>query len=167
MLFRSAATAQRIARLALDGIHREYPNQMALVLNSDADVRSPHKSTPAFYGCYDWHSAVHGHWCLVRLLRLFLREFLWEHVLSHLLGRREFWSLEFTVTRDTLDPRADSETVIEAALARIADRSAALRIAGKVDDLRDGVAMAAHAIDGGDAGRALDRLVAVTNEAAP
>lgn len=49
--------------------------------------------------------------------------------LSHLLGRREFWSLEFTVTRDTLDPRADSETVIEAALARIADRSAALRIA--------------------------------------
>jgi len=49
--------------------------------------------------------------------------------LSHLIGRREFWSLDFTVTRDTLDPRADSEAVIEAALARIADRSAALRIA--------------------------------------
>ena len=64
-------TAERIARLALDGLHREYPNQMALVLNSDADVRPPRKSTPAFYGCYDWHSAVHGHWCLVRLLRLF------------------------------------------------------------------------------------------------
>jgi len=66
-----AATAERIARLALDGLHREYPNQMALVLNSDADVRPPRESTPAFYGCYDWHSAVHGHWCLVRLLRLF------------------------------------------------------------------------------------------------
>jgi release factor glutamine methyltransferase len=49
--------------------------------------------------------------------------------LSHLLGRREFWSLDFTVTGDTLDPRADSETVIEAALERIFDRSAALRIA--------------------------------------
>ena len=64
-------TAERIARPALDGVHREYPNQMALVLNSDDDVRPPRKSTPAFYGCYDWHSAVHGHWCLVRLLRLF------------------------------------------------------------------------------------------------
>ncbi len=49
--------------------------------------------------------------------------------ISHLIGRREFWSLEFMVTRDTLDPRADSEAVIEAALERISDRSAALRIA--------------------------------------
>ncbi len=49
--------------------------------------------------------------------------------LSHLIGRREFWSLDFTVTRDTLDPRVDSEAVIEAALARISDRSAALKIA--------------------------------------
>ena len=64
-------TAERIARLALNGLRREYPNQMALVLNSDADVRPPRKSTPAFYGCYDWHSAVHGHWCLIRLLRMF------------------------------------------------------------------------------------------------
>jgi release factor glutamine methyltransferase len=48
--------------------------------------------------------------------------------LSHLLGRREFWSLDFIVTPDTLDPRADSETVIEAALAQVSDRSAALRI---------------------------------------
>jgi release factor glutamine methyltransferase len=49
--------------------------------------------------------------------------------LSRLIGRREFWSLDFTVTRDTLDPRADSEAVVEAALERIPNRSAALRIA--------------------------------------
>lgn len=48
--------------------------------------------------------------------------------LSHLTGRREFWSLEFEVTRDTLDPRPDSETLVEAALAAIPDRDAALSI---------------------------------------
>jgi hypothetical protein len=40
-------------------------------LNSDADVAPPHTLTPAFYGCYDWHSSVHGHWLLVRLIRTF------------------------------------------------------------------------------------------------
>lgn len=49
--------------------------------------------------------------------------------LSHITGRREFWSLDFTVTPDTLDPRADSETLIEAVMDRIADRGAPLRIA--------------------------------------
>jgi hypothetical protein len=39
-------------------------------MSTDADARPPHELTPAFYGCYDWHSAVHGHWLLVRLLRL-------------------------------------------------------------------------------------------------
>lgn len=47
--------------------------------------------------------------------------------MSHVLGRREFWSLEFRVTSDTLDPRPDSETLIEAVLARVADRQAPLR----------------------------------------
>lgn len=48
--------------------------------------------------------------------------------MSHLLGRREFWSLEFRITADTLDPRPDSETLIEAVLATVADRDAALRV---------------------------------------
>src|ERR1700731_4225297 len=56
------------ARLALKGIQKEYPSKPADVLNSDADVKRLH---PAFYGSYDWHSSVHGHWMLVRLLRLF------------------------------------------------------------------------------------------------
>ncbi len=56
------------ATLALSCIHRAYPNQVALVLQSDADAQPPRQLTPAFYGCYDWHSSVHGHWLLVRIL---------------------------------------------------------------------------------------------------
>jgi hypothetical protein len=63
--------AARFARMALDCVHREYPNKIAHSLNSDADVKPPRELTPAFYGCFDWHSSVHGHWLLVRLLRLF------------------------------------------------------------------------------------------------
>src|SRR5262245_25254556 len=66
-----AATAGRFAQLALECVHREYPNKIAHVLASDADARPPRELTPAFYGCYDWHSAVHGHWLLVRAVRMF------------------------------------------------------------------------------------------------
>lgn len=66
-----AATAGRFANLALTCVHKEYPNKIAHVLNSDADVKPPRELTPAFYGCYDWHSAVHGHWLLARLARLY------------------------------------------------------------------------------------------------
>jgi hypothetical protein len=54
----------RFARLALDCVHREYPNHISHLLRNDDDVRPPRALTPAFYGCYDWHSAVHGHWVL-------------------------------------------------------------------------------------------------------
>ena len=63
--------AERFARLALKCLHQEYPNKVAHTLAGDADVRPPRELYPAFYGCYDWHSAVHGHWLLVRLLRQF------------------------------------------------------------------------------------------------
>ena len=63
--------AARFAQLALDCVHREYPNKIAHVLASDADARPPRTLTPAFYGCYDWHSSVHGHWLLARLAKLF------------------------------------------------------------------------------------------------
>src|SRR6516164_3699408 len=65
------AQAARFARLALDCVHKQYPNKIAHSLNSDADVKSPRGLTPAFYGCFDWHSSVHGHWLLIRLVRLF------------------------------------------------------------------------------------------------
>ena len=66
-----AGAATRFAQLALTCLHQEYPNKIAHLMQSDADVRPPRALTPAFYGCYDWHSAVHGHWLLVRLLRRF------------------------------------------------------------------------------------------------
>jgi len=64
-------TAQRFAKLALACVHKEYPNKLSHSLNGDADVAPPRKLTPAFYGCYDWHSSVHGHWLLARLIRTF------------------------------------------------------------------------------------------------
>jgi Protein of unknown function (DUF2891) len=63
--------AERFANLALACVHKEYPNKISHSLNSDADVAPPRKLTPAFYGCYDWHSSVHGHWLLARLVRTF------------------------------------------------------------------------------------------------
>ena len=66
-----ARAAERFANLALACVHKEYPNKISHNLNSDADVAPPRKLTPAFYGCYDWHSSVHGHWLLARLARTF------------------------------------------------------------------------------------------------
>src|SRR5258708_20388082 len=64
------AAAARFAGLALKCLHAEYPNHISHTLDGDADARPPHALNPAFFGCYDWHSDVHGHWLLVRLLRL-------------------------------------------------------------------------------------------------
>lgn len=61
--------AQRFSRLALDCVQQEYPNKIAHVFQSGDDVGTPRELYPAFYGCFDWHSSVHGHWMLVRLLR--------------------------------------------------------------------------------------------------
>jgi hypothetical protein len=66
-----AAAAARFAGLALHCAHLEYPNKISHTLASDADAQPPRALTPAFYGCYDWHSSVHGHWLLVRLIKQF------------------------------------------------------------------------------------------------
>lgn len=63
--------AARFAHLALACVHLEYPNHISHSLANDRDVRAPRALTPAFYGCYDWHSAVHAHWLLARAARLF------------------------------------------------------------------------------------------------
>lgn len=65
------ATASASARLPLRCIERQYPNKPEHVMNNADEVRTPKALHPAFYGCYDWHSAVHAHWMLIRLLRLF------------------------------------------------------------------------------------------------
>ncbi len=60
----------RFAEVALGCITREFPNKPGNVVSGPEDVLGPRAMHPAFYGCFDWHSAVHGHWTLVRLLKL-------------------------------------------------------------------------------------------------
>lgn len=63
--------AIHFSQLALNCISREYPNKPGHVINDSSEVLTPETLHPAFYGCFDWHSSVHGHWMLVRLLRMF------------------------------------------------------------------------------------------------
>lgn len=63
--------AAAFAKLALKGAKKEYPNKPGHVLLDDADAKTPKALHPAFYGCYDWHSAVHGHWMLAHILKKF------------------------------------------------------------------------------------------------
>ncbi len=67
----SAESASRFAALALDCIHREYPNKLGQVLKDESDLKPPRVLHPAFFGCFDWHSSVHGHWMLAKLLKEF------------------------------------------------------------------------------------------------
>ncbi len=64
-------TASRFARVAMGHVTREYPNKMDHVLNGPEDVKSPRAAHPIFFGSFDWHSCVHGHWLLARLYRRF------------------------------------------------------------------------------------------------
>jgi hypothetical protein len=59
------------ARLALKGLSKEFPNKPEHVMAGPGDIKGPQELHPAFYGSYDWHSSVHGHWMLVRLIRVF------------------------------------------------------------------------------------------------
>jgi Protein of unknown function (DUF2891) len=60
-----------LTRRALTNVRREYPNHPQYFLRTDADAQPPHVAHPSFFGCFDWHSAVHTHWLLVRLLNRF------------------------------------------------------------------------------------------------
>ena len=62
--------AETMAGLAIANLGREYPNAPAHLLHGPEDLRPPHELHPAFFGSYDWHSSVHQHWLLARLLRL-------------------------------------------------------------------------------------------------
>ncbi|WP_158850397.1 DUF2891 domain-containing protein [Algibacter sp. L1A34] len=61
--------ANKLAALPLHCINSEYPNKLSQTLGGDEDLKKPAILHPAFYGCFDWHSAVHGHWSLVSLLK--------------------------------------------------------------------------------------------------
>jgi hypothetical protein len=66
-----ADRAAEFAELSLACVDREYPNKPSHVADGDETVKPPRELHPAFYGCFDWHSAVHGHWAMVRLLKTF------------------------------------------------------------------------------------------------
>jgi len=63
--------ADRLAQLPLKCMQKEFPNKPGEILALPADIGSPQNLHPAFYGCFDWHSSVHGHWMLVKLLKTF------------------------------------------------------------------------------------------------
>ena len=65
------ASAGAYAERILPSLHRAYPSKIAHVLRDVSDVAAPAQLTPAFYGCFDWHSAVHSHWAVLRLARAF------------------------------------------------------------------------------------------------
>jgi len=65
------SVASNFAQIALKCSQREYPNKLSNVMNDSSEVLNPQTLHPCFYGCFDWHSSVHGHWMLVKLLKLF------------------------------------------------------------------------------------------------
>ena len=67
----SYANMEKFAALPLHCIGTEYPNKLGQVISADSDLRSPSDLHPIFYGCFDWHSSVHGHWLLAKALRKF------------------------------------------------------------------------------------------------
>jgi len=67
----SREIAARFAEIALGHVTREYPNKLDHVMNGPRDARGPRDLHPIFFGSFDWHSCVHGHWLLARLLRLY------------------------------------------------------------------------------------------------
>jgi hypothetical protein len=67
----TASSASHFAQLVLKSVQREYPNYLQHALDGPDDARTPRELHPAFYGCFDWHSCVHGHWMLAHLVRRF------------------------------------------------------------------------------------------------
>ena len=65
--------AQRLINLPISCVDIEYPNKLGQTIGSEQDLKSPKELHPAFYGCFDWHSSVHGHWSMVSLLKQFPR----------------------------------------------------------------------------------------------
>jgi Protein of unknown function (DUF2891) len=63
--------ANHLASLPVKCLQQEYPNKLGQMLVDSTEIQNPKKLHPSFYGCFDWHSSVHGHWSLVFLLKNF------------------------------------------------------------------------------------------------
>ncbi len=95
--------AEKLVELPLACVLTEYPNRLGQTLGAEDDLATPKQLRPAFYGCFDWHSAVHGHWSLVKLLRLYhdlektdqIKEVLVQHLSSeNIQTELEFFKTE-------------------------------------------------------------------------
>jgi hypothetical protein len=89
------------ARLALKGIEKEYPNKPSDILLGTKDVRAPREVHPVFYGCFDWHSSVHGHWMLLKLLKEHPKSSVAEEIRS--LLRRQLTAEKIKIETDYFD----------------------------------------------------------------
>lgn len=74
----SPELADRFSALALTCVHQEFPNKISRTTDTAEEIGRPKDLFPVFYGCFDWHSAVHGHWLLVRLLRTGPQDAAWR-----------------------------------------------------------------------------------------
>ncbi len=97
--------ATHFADLALGCIQKEFPNKLNQTLGGTEDIGQPHNLHPAFYGCFDWHSAVHGHWMLVRLLKTYpdmpraaeIRQRITENITSeHIAGEVAYFKGKYS-----------------------------------------------------------------------
>jgi len=91
--------ANRLAALPLECMQQEYPNKLSQTLSDSSSLAFPRQLHPAFYGCFDWHSSVHGHWMLVRLLKEFpaidRAEEVWGRLRSNISADKILLELEY------------------------------------------------------------------------
>ncbi len=84
--------ANALADVPLGCIDKEYPNKLGQVLNDDDDLKNPKSLHPIFYGCFDWHSSVHGHWLLTK----FMKDFPATDLSNNIAAR---WNEKFTTLK--------------------------------------------------------------------
>jgi hypothetical protein len=65
----SDAVAENWAQLVLAGVDTEFPNKLSVTYANASQIATPREMFPAFFGCFDWHSSVHGHWLLAKILK--------------------------------------------------------------------------------------------------
>lgn len=63
--------AEKILELPLSCLTQEFPNRLGQTLGGEEDLKTPKALRPIFYGCFDWHSSVHGYWSIVKIIKTF------------------------------------------------------------------------------------------------
>lgn len=93
-------TAERLAELPLSCYKQEFPHKFGLTYDFSFQLASPKEVHPVFYGCFDWHSAVHGHWLLAAILNRFPDSILAERIVGVFDEQFTVWSVMNPVTSE-------------------------------------------------------------------